>query len=76
MQQNHYSINIAKRDGVTYLNEPRYVHHCKIEKACVDLPSREALQAFVDDIRKAFAAIGEFKISVTEWQYSGKNVIV
>ena len=31
---------------------------------------------FTNVIRKAFAAIGEFKISVTEWQYSGKNVII
>ena len=76
MKQNHYSINVAKREGVQFDGQPRYVHHCVIEKPCVDLPSREALQAFVDDIRKAFAAIGEFKISVTEWRYSGEYVII
>ena len=74
MKQNHYSIYIAKREGVMSDGRPRYVHHCEIKKACDGLPSREALQAFVDDIREAFAAIGEFEVSVTEWQYNGKYV--
>lgn len=71
MNQDFYSINIAKRDDIDYSEQPHFEHYCRIEKLCADFIAPGSLNDFVADIRKAFAVIGEFKITVTCWKYRG-----
>lgn len=30
MIEDHYSINVAKQDGFTWDDKPRYLHYCKV----------------------------------------------
>jgi hypothetical protein len=74
--QSIYRINIAKRDGNTFNGQPRLTHHCKIEKPTTDFTTHLQLVNFVDELRRAFDAIGSFQITVPEWQARGRNIVV
>lgn len=77
MKQDHFVFNIARgynkgkpdMSGTTQWN-----HYCKIEKACVDLVAPGSVNEFVAELRRAFSAIGEFKITVTRWTYRGETL--
>lgn len=74
MRQNHFAINAARRYDETFGVKPRFIHYCLIEKPCADLITPGSLNDFVAELRIAFAAIGEFKITVTRWKYSGEAI--
>lgn len=76
MKQDHYVFNIAKLDGETFDGKPRFVHYCAIEKPKHDFSNSAELLSFVAQLRKAFAVLGEFKISVTLWTFRGETIDV
>lgn len=66
----HYSFNIARRDGMTFDDKPRYIYYCEIKIAKWNIRNEKELQVFTDDLRERFPA-PEFKIDVTLWQCRG-----
>ena len=73
MKQDHFAINIAIRESKMY-DRPLYVHYCLIKKPCSDFSVTYTVNDFVAELRKAFAVIGEFKITVTRYTYRGESL--
>lgn len=67
MHQDHYRINVARRDGVGYAGAPRYVHLFATE---VEGPSEDRAMAVYKEIASRFPE-PEFSVEVTEWRYRG-----
>ena len=69
--ESHYSINVAKQDGLHGAGRPRYVHYCRIEL------SRSLLEPaaldMLDDMRARFPS-PLFKVELTYWSCSGRSV--
>ena len=76
MKQDHYVINVAKRDGETFDGNPHFVHYCRIEKPKHDFANPAELLSFVAQLRKAFAVLGQFNITVTLWAVRGERIDV
>ena len=65
---NHFKINVAKQQGLTWDRKPRYVHFFFAEV-------RDEAEARVvyAEMRKRFPLAEGFHVSITEWRGSGST---
>ena len=74
--QSFYRFNIMRRAGDDWQGKPRFLHYCNVDKPQADFATLESVQAMADDLRKAFATLGEFRVEVTAWNCHGTTLAV